>query len=150
MAHIICDGVRREKTFAVQWESLNRGYRVPYNIDSPRNFLPLCGTLGTSSGDVWSCHHLFDRHMFLLLPTMNQLEFVVRPVHPFAEHLPGKAYFRCPPYRRGLAARAKIALKMFSQNIPRERMGELVRAVDFGSLSSSGPAREPGASSAFS
>ena len=52
--------------------------------------------------------------MFAILPTLEEHKFTVISFHPWANHLPKVAILQYVPYRRWLAARAKLALKQCS------------------------------------
>ena len=141
MAHIVCGEVLTNPIYSEQWKNLNLKYSQPYDINSHRNFLPLCGSDGTSSDGIWSCHHLFDHHMFLLLPSLDKLKFLVTSLHPLASHLPKIVNLPYVPYRRGLAARAKLALKHCSPFVTDDVFDTLVNAIEYSDTSSTwGPA----------
>ena len=120
------------------WRRLNDNYKELYDLHSNRNFLPLCGTVGSRFGEVWGCHHLFDNYAFMLLPTLVQREFEVKSLRPGADHLEGTVVLPYIPYRRGLAVRAKVALTRGWWRVRAEDVDDLTAALEFEDTSSKG------------
>ena len=94
-------------------------YKSDLNVKSPRNFIPLCGTLGIPG----SCHHEFDTYRITLI--YNPLEENYR-VYSFNPDLPNHSLLHnrivevpdeCRPYTRLLSWRAKKCILEFGSKV---------------------------------
>ena len=110
---------------------LTDNYSKEYDTGSFRNFIPMCGHLGKK----YTCHHFFDSHQIIILPTLKTFEFEIISLHEDSATLDGKIFcLTYVPYLRGLAARAKLALLRY--NYDQTRCGGLDDRIDFSDASS--------------
>lgn len=104
-------------------------YSTNFERLSPRNFLPLCGTLGEEG----TCHHLFDSY---------QLAILFRPFdgtyhsHCFlADRLDLNKQIiiddRAPPYRRALAWRTRECVNESSVKLTFDQQVEFLEGCNF-------------------
>jgi len=113
-AHLLAGTVNTRPQLVTR---LNAAYAEPFDPQSFRNFIPMCGSHPDAHNHegVHTCHHLFDTKQFFLAPSMTRQIYRIHSVHPDADHLHDKS-FSLPyePYLRALAGRAKIAIKKYS------------------------------------
>lgn len=122
----------------LDYSLFSTGYVSNLNPKSPRNFLPLCGTLGSYG----TCHDEFDKFRLTLLyrpfesvytifcldimnspkSSLHMKDIVVDPAFP--------------PYRRLLAVRTRKCLLEYGSTLP-DRGADLLRLANFSERSKS-------------
>lgn len=115
-AHIV-NGIKHGLTYSSC--NTTAGYKDDLQVDSNRNYVPLCGTLGQAG----SCHHLFDLFKLAILwNPFGQFYYLYDP-NLAADHVDNNVRLtgipdNCKPYRRLLAARAmQSGLREFDRSI---------------------------------
>jgi len=139
LAHLVAGNI------AVDYSAFGKsnGYRDDLDVKSPRNFIPLCGSLGK----VGTCHDAFDKHLLtMLFNPMNNLYRVISFNSSFAKHaevnnkelsVPEK----CRPYTRLLTWRARKCLFEHGYRIA-EDISTVLTAVNLSDESKAGDSKD--------
>jgi hypothetical protein len=71
-AHILVHNTKTAEN-ALNFFGISSGYTNDVDLESPRNFIPLCG----ASGEIGTCHHEFDNHNIALVYNPFQQKYFV-------------------------------------------------------------------------
>ena len=130
MAHIVSSGADDYSDFG-----LKNQYPNEMNPYSCRNLLPLCGTLGFMIDGKYSCHHLYDTHMAVLIYNPFESKYDVHllgddkeiSVRPTSMSIPSG----CTPYHRLLTWRAKKCLHEYGlTGVHSDVLNETIKSLE--------------------
>ena len=113
-------------------------YKDDLDVKSPRNFIPLCGTLG----EPGTCHHEVDTYRLTLI--YNPFDRIYRVIsfnpelsnHLFLHNKKVEVPEDCRPYTRLLSWRARKCLLEFGSNIDYDVM-EIITSANLSEESQS-------------
>jgi hypothetical protein len=114
-AHIVTSGCSSYAVFGPPQ------YKNALDVKSPRNFLPLCGTLGRYPG---SCNDLFDKYLLTLLYNPFERNYKVWCLVSGQQDLQGNLLhekvisLQHEPYRRLLAWRTRKCINVHGDLLP--------------------------------
>ena len=122
---------------------VSNGYRDNLDVKSPRNFIPLCGTLG----EAGTCNDAFDKYLLtIIFDPMKNLYRVISFDSSFVKHaevsnkelsVPEK----CRPYTRLLTWRARKCLFEHGYRIA-EDISTVLTAVNLSDESKAGDSKD--------
>lgn len=115
---------------------VSNGYCTDLDVKSPRNFIPLCGSLGREG----TCHHAFDKYLLtIMFDPITTIYRVISFDPSFAKHaivhnrelnVPAE----CRPYTRLLTWRARKCMLEHGSRIT-DDLAAVLTAIDLSDVS---------------